>query len=391
MNRLLKIKSKNGLYVTLLCCFLLYGIGLTIFGATLPQIIRAYNWNYTMAGILLASGAAGYFITSFFCGFLIGKFGLKKVLIAGLLLNASAFFLFARVPWAPVNYILSLFIGTGNAMSEVVINYIIMSSFGKGRSARGINLLHAFFCIGAIIAPLVTGLAGKYNIDWKILYYYTGVIFLLPVIAVSVFSFSWIKSESPRVKKQGDLLLQPLIIIFSLILFLYVGVELGTSNWVSEYFVSVMKSDISTGAFMVSVFWSGILTGRMAISIFFHKYPAQKILLALTAVSGISILCNTLSFNIVLSGMMVYMTGLGFSGVYPQVMLLSGKIFKTPSAVGIVATGGGIGSLVFPFLVSFLGDYTGLRGGFIFLFAVNVIMMILCAFILKNRQIESSG
>lgn len=49
-------------------------------------------------------------------------------------------------------------------------------------------------------------------------------------------------------------------------LFVYVGVELGISNWIAEYFVSVFKAPIRA-PFMVSLFWAGLLMGRFGIPI----------------------------------------------------------------------------------------------------------------------------
>jgi nitrate/nitrite transporter NarK len=48
-----------------------------------------------------------------------------------------------------------------------------------------------------------------------------------------------------------------------------------------------------------------------------------------------------------------------------MVMTLVGRWFRSGRAVGIVSTGGGIGSFVFPFLMGYLGQLTGIGTAFL--------------------------
>jgi MFS family permease len=63
---------------------------------------------------------------------------------------------------------------------------------------------------------------------------------------------------------------------------------------------------------------------------------------------------------------LLFLAGLGCSIYYPTVMTLVGECFPLSQSqvVGFAATGGGIGSFVFPFLMSSIAQTWGIRAGF---------------------------
>jgi nitrate/nitrite transporter NarK len=73
----------------------------------------------------------------------------------------------------------------------------------------------------------------------------------------------------------------------------------------------------------------------------------------------------------------VFLTGLGLSALYPLVMTIVGRYFKSGFAVGTVATGGGLGSFTFPFLMAVVAESIGLRGGFWFYLGLTLVLVVL--------------
>ena len=72
-------------------------------GATIPKIVREFQWSYTVTGVVASAGAVGYFISSFVCGLLVGRLGVRRVLLGGLALQATGMVLFGSTPSAAVN------------------------------------------------------------------------------------------------------------------------------------------------------------------------------------------------------------------------------------------------------------------------------------------------
>jgi MFS family permease len=351
------------LYAALLADFTVFGIVLTVVGASLPAIIRSFGWSYAITGLVLASGAVGYFVSTFVCGLLIHKVAPKLLLSAGLAAGGACLAFFGRTPSPLVNLLLYLVVGLCQGAIEVVTNLEVIRMEPKGQS-RLMNLMHASFSVGAVLGPALVGILAGRGAE--------RTIFPLGGIAMAVMSPVFALIRFPRRSGEGEasersgarVLGQPLLLLLVLMLLVYVGAELGVSNWVSEYFVKVLAAPISTGAFAVSLFWLGLLAGRVGVSFGYKGTRQQVLLLILSAVSAAALLAFVLSRSMALAAVFVFLTGAGYSAIYPLVMALVGKLFKSGVAVGAASTGGGIGSFTFPFIVAALFEVMGLRGGF---------------------------
>jgi fucose permease len=154
----------------------------------------------------------------------------------------------------------------------------------------------------------------------------------------------------------------------------YVGVEMGISNWIAEYFVSVFKTPIATGSFMVSLFWAGLLVGRFGVPFFQRVIKREKILVTFSILMACSaIIISIIGFlgdgNVAgaVSGIFVIFAGFGCSIIYPNVMSIIGDFFPhtQSEAVGFAAMGGGMGSFIFPYIMSTISAARGIRKGFL--------------------------
>ncbi len=368
--------------------FLLYGMTLTVFGAALPEIIRSFNWNYTMAGGLLLSASIGFLTFSFVSGLIIKSLGMKKTIIITLLISAAAYFFFAKVPGLLFNYILSFIIGFGQGGSEVIVNFEVFRLGGQKDDSRLVNLLHAFFCVGAILAPIGFANLGAIGLDWKGLFPVFTVLLTIMAAVFSFFHFSDREESSEKSPGKQANLFKLILVVFFIVLFLYVGIELSVSNWASEYFVSTYKAPIEKASFIISLFWAGILAGRFSIFLFYKSSRPERLVFILTVASCIGFLALILSPNMALSAFFVFLIGLGFSGVYPLVVVLAGRVFKSPAAIGYVTAGGGAGSLAFPMIIAAIADRFTLRGSFTFCFIVNILLALLCFRILFSKDLK---
>ncbi len=365
------------LYWFLLFNFALFGVTVTLIGATIPKIIETFAWSYTATGFVLAAGSVGYFTSTFLCGFLVQRLGTKRVLVGGLSLQALSLLFFARYPSPVFNLILNFMLGFGQGGSEVVTNFSVLR-MERGGESRLMNLMHATFCVGAILGPILLGGLLHTEYSWQSLYRLVALFCLLTAGGFATLSFRSI-DEVEMFEQRGSKRVQhrPLLILLFLIILLYVGTELGVSNWIAEYYVKILGTSVSTAAYIVSVFWTGVLLGRLILSFVPGNRHQERTLVMLAG------MC-TLFLFIVLSlsrpgvtAIFIFLTGLGYSGIYPVVMALIGHYFKRGQgmAVGIVSTGGGIGAFMFPFPIALLAESFGLRVGLLFCAGMNLVLL----------------
>jgi len=382
----------RSLYFAMLVNFVLFGITLTIIGATLPEIIRSFNWSDIAVGFVISAGAAGYFISTFVSGILLKKLRPKLIVVIGLAIQAVGLLFFGSQPVVIFNLLLILLIGFGQGGTEVIVNFSVIRMESGGQS-RLMNLMHAAFAVGAIIGPFTAGRIMAAGASWQIMYRMMALMSILMAGTISLLPFSRLRSEDEEhgdEPKLMELLKHPLLILSFLILFLYVGTELGTSAWLAEYYVRILGASSSTGAYMISIFWTGLLIGRLGVSVYGGRRQAELTFI-LASTCTVSLLFAVLMRDPWLAGVGFFFAGLGFSAIYPLIIAIIGEYFKRGqgAAIGFAATGGGIGSFSFPFIMAAISERFDLRRGFFFYIGLDLIMVLLtCAIIWQTRKLS---
>jgi fucose permease len=376
-------QSTRRLYFLLLTSFVLFGLIFTVAGAALPQIIRTFGWSYTVTGLVLAASSAGYFLSSFLNGFLVQRFPPRLIMVIGLVLGAFSMSLFVRWPSPWLNLLLNFGIGLCQGALEVVTDLEVIHMEQKGQS-RLMNLIHASFCVGAIVGPSAVGYILNARIPLVSVFIASAVLSGILAVLFAFTPFPRVRHEPKQAAHTGvRLLRQPLLLLITAALLIYVGTEIGVSSWSSEYVVKVLGVSTSTAAFAVALFWLGLLAGRLGISFGYRGTRQELLMLALSVVSAAALVAMLIARSTAAVAAAVFIAGLGCSGFYPLGMSLLGKHFKSGVAVGTAATGGAAGSIAFPFMMALISQSVGIRSGFWFYLGMNVLLVVLSVFLVR--------
>ncbi len=374
--------------------FVLFGASMTLFGSAIPGVIREYAWSYTAAGVVLAASSVGYLLSTFACGLLLPRWGAKRILVATLFVESVSFVFFARFPSIVLNTVLNLAIGLGQGGTEVVSNYTAIRLERDGRS-RLMNLLHAAFCVGGIIGPL--GVAGllQSSLGWRLVFVAMAALLAALAAGFLLIRFDSVQEAEAAAPRGGAGRVaagRPALLgLYALAILLYVGIELSVSNWSPELFVRDLGASAEHAASVVALLWTGLLAGRLGIS-WLYRGSRQHVPLLLLALAITAFLALLLTARTVGAGMaVVVFLGVGLSGVYPLIMTLVGKTFRSAAAVGIVTTAGGIGSFSFPFALAWIADRWSLRAGFFFCLAVTIALLACAAVIALAARRRDAG
>jgi fucose permease len=386
----------RGLFLFVFALFTLFGTSMTIIGATLPKILANFHWDYLTAGIVLGSGAVAYFVSTFVAGYLVKRWGPKPTILLALALIVAGLAFFATTPDPVANTLLSALIGLGQGGVEVGLNSTILR-MDERNTGRPMNVLHGAFAVGAIVGPLVVSLLLQSGLDWAVVYRGMAAIFVLLAVLMAFAGLPSVEQSAAQHEEPPERLgANPAYWLSFFALFLYLGVELGVSNWVAEYFVVVFAYAPEASAMLVSLFWLGVLAGRFGVPLLYRDARPEAALIALSALATASIVLlmalGYLSASAIAADVgqgLLFLAGLGCSIYYPTVMTLVGECFPRAQsqAVGFAATGGGIGSFVFPFLMSSIAQNWGIRAGFATyaVFAAGMTLVVVWLAIVANR------
>jgi fucose permease len=363
--------------------FLVFGgIGTTA-GATLPLVIRHFEWSYLAAGWIFAASAAGYFLSTFVTGLVLPHLGIRRLMVVGLLLQAIGIGGFGTGSSLPINMVMFVILGLGQGAVEVSINVGVVRIETPGQS-RLMNLVHSAFTIGAMAAPFMAGFLAWMQAPWRWVYMIMAAV-AVGMLVWTVRAGSWMNhhesqhaSNASGNSREHSKLRDPLLVFLAATIFFYVGAEIGISNWIAEYFVKIHQTSASVGALMVALFWFGVFLGRMAHGLWDHGKRQGNHLLISSLGSLVALLLAIWIRMPWLSALLFFLTGVGYSIVYPCVMSLIGMSFpkRQSAAIGMVSTSGGLGVFLFPFAMSALSERFGLVNGFQFYLGLTVLMCV---------------
>jgi fucose permease len=371
-------KPLRGLFLGLFAVFTLFGTSMTIIGATLPKILADFSWSYAAAGAVIAANAAAYFLSTLASGKILKRLGPKATIVMGIVGCVLGLALFASSPSFVVNLLLNATIGAGQGLIEPALSWAALRMDEKG-SGKPMNLMHGGFSIGAVAGPVVLGLLVAANLSWVLLFRaLAGLLGILGlVLAVMPFSrISRAEAENGSAAVTGagaKRKTSPAYWLGFLCLLLYVGAEIGITNWIAEYFVRIFKADAAFASLTVSLFWIGLLAGRFGVPFLYRGKRQEALLVAssLLLVAATAALC-ALGFaasgerSLWLPSALTFLAGLGCSIIYPTVVSLVGVACeeRQTEAVAFAIAGGGAGLFAFPFIMSWISQGWGIKLGF---------------------------
>jgi fucose permease len=376
-------RKDTGLYIGVASSFVWYGASITVLGAILPRAIQDFSWSYVDSGFVLAASSLGFFISTFVCGFLAKRFGLKAVTVGGLLVIAAGCLLFGLRPSFVLNSLIGFLIGIGQGGIEVTVNTAVVRLERVGEHHL-MGFTHAAFSVGAVIAPLAARAVMVGGLPWQAVYrILAGVFVAASVLQVSL-RYRALPEPAPPESAPRGAGLRPLVLFGALLIFVYVGIEFGVSNWSAEYAVSVFGVAASRAAVLVSLFWGGLLAGRVLIPFAAKRLPLPAQLVGLCLLNAAMVVFVALAGSPRTLYAAVLLAGFGSSSIYPLTVTIVGKQLKEQQtvAIGIMSTLGGIGSFSFPYIMALIAERFDLRAGYLFLSAMGGLLVLLGAAVL---------
>jgi fucose permease len=373
-------------FAGLFSAFALFGTSMTIVGAALPTMLGDFGWSYAAAGAVIAAGAAAYTLSSLASGAAMRRIGPKAAILIGLAACSAGLALFASSPALLANLLLYALVGAGQGFIEPSVNLSVLRMDEDG-SGRAMNVMHGAFSIGAVAGPVILGAIIAAGLGWTVLFRALAALIAAVAAFIATVRFPPLPSEAPGAaggaapRSRPALSRNPAYWLGFACLFAYVGVELGISNWIAEYFTRIFGAPAAAASLMVSLFWLGLLAGRFGWPAAYRGSRQDLALVgsSILLVAAASALC-ALGFAsptaadarglgapaAIAAIACTFVAGLGCSIIYPTTVALVGLSCPDAQAgaVSFAVAGGGVGLFAFPFVMSWIAQGLGIRSGF---------------------------
>ncbi len=329
---------------------LTYGMIAAMLGTILPELSKKFNLSPNQNGKIGMMQAIGLMIGGFFAGPLMDLQGKKLGMLLSLTLIAIALIgLKSAKGYGSVSGMM-LLLGTGGGAlvtSAFAVAGDIQVSWLQG--AAVFNAVNLFFGLGGLITPLVAARLFQNNAS-RLLVFAASIA----LIALAVNGMTQMAPPSGKVSFQAaqvsSLLGNPVLLLLSLALFLYVACEVGVWNWLARHLIAQGVPESKALTILSLGFALGLLLGRVAVVPVLGSVTPKMVLFGAAVLMAVTTYLMLQSGNPTTAWLLVFLGGLAMAPVFPTALGLVGGEFKNQgldaTATGIASTCGWLGLVV---------------------------------------------
>lgn len=393
-----KSKSHRFLYFITIAIYVAFGLVTSVIGVIIDKFQVQYNVPLHVAAFLPFAFYLSYGLFSIPFGIQMDRIGAKAVLVSGMVLMSLGCFLL----YLSNNYILVITMiflaGIGVTAIQTAGNPFIRELDSPGHYTANLTIIIGVGALGYAFSPVLVPFIQAKGLPWSLVYLIfslISLILLLLLLTARIPKVRLLEEEKISLTKISFLLKEPVIIIYTLGIFFYVGAEVGTSSYIVIFMERVHNFGNSVslwdkGTFMnlafpsasalvVGLFWlfqalGRIITGQLmkvirprSIFIFHSAGTCVAILIAIFSPANVALIAFALTG---------YFTCASFTSIFSAAIQSFDKFHGTISGILCTAIAGGA---VIGFIVGSIGDTFGMRAAmmvnfiaFLFVFATSI-------------------
>jgi FHS family L-fucose permease-like MFS transporter len=251
--------------------------------------------------------------------------GKKFTVNLGILITALGML----VPFIHYTYLTAvlgfMILGIGNTILQVSANPLLLDISAKGTRAANLSLSQFIKATASMLGPIITVALARLTGNWKLVF---------PLYAaLSVLSALWlysVKVEESRPEKKpatfGSVLsLLRLRFVFIMIIgtFLMVGFDVGINSNIATFLSTKFAISLDSASIGISIYFASLMVGRFLGAIFLRKLNPINFFIISSLITLGGLAGILLSGNLMLTRILIFVTGLGFSNTFPIIFALT--------------------------------------------------------------------
>ncbi|EMF09411.1 MFS transporter [Sphaerulina musiva SO2202] len=355
--------------------FAVMGLNDATYGAIIPYLQPFYSLRYAIVSLIFLSPFIGYTLSAVLNNAIHLKFGQRGVAFVGPLCHLLAYIINAVHPPYPVLVISFILAGFGNGLLDAGWNAWIGAMLNANEI---LGFLHAFYGLGATIAPLIaTAMITRADLPWYY-WYYCMIGFAVAELAISLYAF-WedtgakfrernarTSDETGSRLREATMKMPAARITWLCAMFLlgYVGVEVALGGWIVEFMIKVRDAEKFAAGMSATGFWLGMTVGRVILGFVTPRIGEKlSIMLYLPIAIGLQLLFWLVP-QFYVSTVAVALQGFFLGPCFPAAVVACTKLLPKHlhvSSIGFAAAFGGSGGAIFPYAVGAIAQAKGVQ------------------------------
>jgi fucose permease len=260
--------------------------------------------------------------------------------------------------------------GLGAGMIDGGGNGLFLDLY-QSRRGRALNLLHVFFSLGALAAPVTVGLLVENGLDWRAILVATGLAAVPVSILFGLVRMPGGRRERSDAAETADPTADPTatrarpprlaapLLLMAFAIACYVASEVGVSSWLVRF---LEPAPLSVATVTLSLYWAGIAVGRLVSSLLADRFDHRRFTLACSSGLAVALVGAILVPSLPVSIGLFALAGIASGPIFPMIIAIGGERYRDRSTAvsGFLGGTGVIGSIVYPPIMGFLSVTVGL-------------------------------
>ena len=373
--------------------FLAYAAGSVVFPMVIPDLAKSLDFPLESGGMGAAGAlhlvrAGAMVISMFFSGFMAARFGLRKMILPGIVLMSGAVALAVPVPSYALLLVVMAAAGVGEGSVEALSTPFVQDLHSDDEPGRYVNFAHSFWSVGVALATIGAGLLLYYQFSWKFVLLIVAlcgvpgvIMLLLPSAAeqqklemVPRRTMAEVAGSSIEICRCGRFWLYFAAIFFA------GGSEWCLTFWIPSFIRLVHGGSAFATGIVMALFALGMVIGRMCAGLLVPQRYLPRLLICCGIFAVICGVIIPFAGNIIFVSFLIVLCGIAVGPFWPSIQSVCVEKLKLDSTQCyiILSCAGVPGCGIFTWLQGAIADIDsiGLRNSF-FLMPVSVVIMTL--------------
>lgn len=350
--------------------FIALGLPDALIGVAWPAMRSDFELPLSALGPLYIATTTGYVIASSATGALLARTGIALLLALSCAITGIALLGYTLAPSWTVIVVLGVLTGFGGGAIDAAINTHAAVQY----STRLVNVLHAFYGVGAALGPaLLTAILAR-GLSWRYGYWVVMAFEIVLALAFIATRKEWTAPASHHAEHGPvgffDTVRLTRVQLSMAVFLLYTGCEAAAGGWAFSLLYEQRDFATTSAGLAVSLYWCGLFASRVGYAFLPVNTRPTVVIAASIVTSFLAIVLVALNVHPTIDIFALALLGFASGPIFPCMIATTPARLgpkHTANAVGAQISIAAVGLAALPALCGVLAQQLGLEAIPIFL------------------------